>query len=120
MELIRIGEAAKMTGLHQQTLRRLAADGKVPMSWSSSGKERRLDKEYLRCLMGRLETVAAVRVEAHYVRALGATGQKTSLADQEAELSRTATGSVCKVTGTADWVWPRVATACSGYSGTLR
>ncbi|MHB1524803.1 MAG: IS607 family transposase [Candidatus Dormibacteria bacterium] len=97
MELVRIGEAAKMTGLHQQTLRRLAADGEVPVSWSPSGKERRFDKEDLRRLMGRLGTVETVRVEAHYVRVSGATGQETSLADQEAELSRTATGVVYKV-----------------------
>ena len=45
MELVRIGEAAKMTGLHQQTLRRLAADGEVPVSWSPASKELRRDHE---------------------------------------------------------------------------
>lgn len=97
MELIRIGEAAKMTGLHPQTLRRLAADGDIPVSWSPGGKERRFDREDLKRLMGRLETAKTERIEAHYVRVSGSTGQEASLADQEAELARTATGAVHKV-----------------------
>jgi excisionase family DNA binding protein len=78
------------------TLRRLADDGKIPVTWV--GNERRFSTTDLDAFMGRPGGPQdGERLEGLYVRVSGASGQETSVAAQEAELRATATGTVAKV-----------------------
>lgn len=91
---MRVGAAAKRLGVHPDTVRRWAKEGKLAFVWV--GGQRRF-------LVADLELFANGGVargdgrEALYVRVSGSSGQETSLEAQEAELRSTAQGPVIAV-----------------------
>jgi excisionase family DNA binding protein len=95
--MLRVSVAAKRVGIHPQTLRLWADEGRVPVVWV--GRERRFREADVDALIAAAaaEPESVVRREALYVRVSGTTGQETSLAGQETELRDTATGVVVRV-----------------------
>ena len=99
MKLLRLGQAAEYLGVHPVTLRRWTNEGKIPcerVGISQTGKPRRYRQEDLDVFLGR-SPHEPPRCEALYVRVSGATGQDTSLENQEQELRDTSTGEIIKV-----------------------
>ncbi len=74
-----------------------ANHGKLPCTFTSTGQRRFAVEDLDRFLGREPATVERPRVEAWYCRVSGTTGQESSLANQEGELARTATGEVFKV-----------------------
>jgi excisionase family DNA binding protein len=95
--MLRVSVAAKRVGIHPQTLRLWADEGRVPVVWV--GRERRFREADVDALAtsNAAEQEPEVRREALYVRVSGTTGQETSLSGQETELRETATGVVVRV-----------------------
>lgn len=93
MKLIRPSEAAKIAGVHPDTIRRWSDAGRLTAY--RPGAQRRVDEDEVRTLVG----VAAKgpRLEGLYVRVSGSTGQETSLVSQETQLRDTASGPIVKV-----------------------
>jgi excisionase family DNA binding protein len=99
LDVLRVSEAAARLGVHPQTLRLWADEGRVPVVWWGNQRRfREADLDVLRAAGGVVpEVVVPVRREALYLRVSGTTGQETSLAGQEAELRGSAVGEVVAV-----------------------
>ncbi|GLW35230.1 IS607 family transposase [Actinoplanes regularis] len=100
MRMLRVSAAAKRVGIHPQTLRQWADEGRVP--FVRVGAERRFREADLDALIGSPTTVpsaatSVVRREALYIRVSGTAGQETSVAGQEAELRASTSGEIVKV-----------------------
>jgi putative resolvase len=95
MSMLRTAAAARWLGVHPQTLRLWADEGRVPVVWV--GTERRFRSEDLDAFTGVVDGPVQVRREALYVRVSGSTGQESSLAAQEQELRHSAEGEVVAV-----------------------
>ncbi|WP_285560136.1 IS607 family transposase [Actinoplanes regularis] len=98
--MLRVSAAAKRVGIHPQTLRQWADEGRVP--FVRVGAERRFREADLDALIGSPTTVpsaatSVVRREALYIRVSGTAGQETSVAGQEAELRASTSGEIVKV-----------------------
>jgi len=50
--LYRMGEAARLMGVHPNTIRRWDAEGKLRCQWTPGGKERRIPEGEIRRIMG--------------------------------------------------------------------
>jgi excisionase family DNA binding protein len=97
--LLRISAAARLVGMHPDTLRRAADEGRLPAARGAEGwHERRFRLEDVLAFAGVPSEAGAApeRVEAHYVRVSGA-GQRASLTEQAEVLAASATGSVFAV-----------------------
>lgn len=99
-QLLRIGAAARLINVNPDTLRRAAAEGRIPAVRMHGGhQERKYRVRDLYEFVG-LNTInqpnTSERVEAHYVRVSG-TGQKTSLEQQIIQLEKTRSGTLYKV-----------------------
>ena len=87
-------------GVHPQTLRLWADEGRVPVVWWGNQRRfREADLDGLKAAAGDLvpEVAPLLRREALYLRVSGTTGQETSLAGQEAQLRGSASGEVVVV-----------------------
>jgi excisionase family DNA binding protein len=89
---LRVGVAAKILGLHPQTIRRWEREGKLACIRVGPRNERR----FARADVERLRRGDVTRRVALYLRASGSAGQETSLASQERELRRATRGIVGK------------------------
>jgi len=95
MERVRVATAAKRLGVHPDTVRRWADEGRLP-SERVAGQRRFLVSDLDQFIAGTTGEQPAGR-EALYVRVSGSTGQETSLHAQEEELRQAASGEVVKV-----------------------
>ena len=90
-QLFPVGKAAKMLGIHPQTLRRLTINGRITCSFLKTVSGR-LDRRYSQAEIDRLakemyqKKSKSQRRAVLYLRVSGQTGQETSLASQEVEL----------------------------------
>lgn len=96
-ERLRTGAAARVLGVHVDTLRGWADEGRIP-SVRVSGQRRFLLSDLNKFLGvgGHAAAVGEFR-EVLYVRVSGSTGQESSLAAQEAELRSVVTGQLVRV-----------------------
>ena len=98
-QLFPVGKAAKMLGIHPQTLRRLTIDGRITCSFLKTVSGR-LDRRYSQAEIDRLtqelylKKPKSQRRAVLYLRVAGQTGQEPSLTSQEAELR-----AACAVAG---------------------
>ena len=95
MELLPLRLAARRLGVHTDTLRRWENAGRIPCIRSASGQRKFIVAD-LDKLLGIGGAQHPERREALYCRISGRGDQKSSLAAQEEELRRTATGT-CRV-----------------------
>lgn len=94
MERIRIGQAAKHLGVHPDSIRSWTKQGEIPCVWA--GGQRRYLIEDLDEYAG-IKPIEKPRVEAHYIRVSGSSGQETSLETQERELLETQTSETNRI-----------------------
>ena len=94
MERVRVGAAAKRLGVHPDTVRRWADEGRLPFVWV--GGQRRFSVSDLELFANGGVPTGSGR-EALYVRVSGSSGQETSLEAQERELRSTAEGPMVAV-----------------------
>jgi predicted site-specific integrase-resolvase len=89
-KLLRVGPAARMLGIHPQTLRLWTRQGRIACRYMGVRAERRYtEDDVLRLsaqVYGETETATTRRRAVLYVRVSGSTGQETSLTAQEEEL----------------------------------
>lgn len=89
-QLLRVGVAAKILGLHPVTVRIYANTGKLPCVRVGPRRERRFRRVDVEKL---LHGSGAPQRTALYVRVSSSKGQETSLKNQEAELRKATSGS---------------------------
>lgn len=98
---MRLGEAARYIGIHPITLRTWTDNGLIPctrIGTNPLGGQRKYQKQDLDQYLGRDTTPPTPpRLEAHYIRVSGGTGQETSLENQRLELAATATAPITRV-----------------------
>lgn len=82
--LLRLGEAARLLGIHPLTLRIWADQGKLPVSRVNG--QRRFEEKDVVALIERPDPAPPDDRVAAYVRVSGTTGQESSYASQEQEL----------------------------------
>jgi excisionase family DNA binding protein len=89
-KLLRVGQAARILGIHNQTLRLWTQQGKITCQTMGPQGQRRyredLVQAFARKLYGSKDGLSLPRTAILYLRVSGSQGQETSLVSQEAEL----------------------------------